>query len=86
MILRYNLQYYTGWSPLHIAALCRDYHNLNLCEHLLDRNGDKIIRDEIGKTPQHYAAHNGNLVVLRILIENALDKNPRFCEVDLTET
>ena len=86
MILRYNLQYYTGWSPLHIVALCTDYQYLNLCEHLLDRTGDKINRDEIGKTPLHYAAYNGNLVVLRILIENAVDKNPRFCEVDLTET
>ena len=67
-------------------ALCTDYLSFNLCEHLLDRTGDKIIRDEIGKTPLHYAAYNGNLVVLRILIENAVDKNPRFCEVDLTET
>ena len=66
-------------------ALCTDYQCFNLCEHLLDRTGDKTIRDEIGKTPLHYAAYNGNLVVLRILIENAIDKNPRFCEVDLTE-
>ena len=36
--------------------------------------------------PLHYAAYNGNLIVLRILIENAVDKNPRFCEVDLTKT
>ena len=85
MIRRYNLQYYTGWSPLHIVALCTDYLSFNLCEHLLDRTGDKIIRDEIGKTPLHYAAYNGNLAVLRILIDNAVDKNPRFCELDPTK-
>ena len=66
-------------------ALCIDYQYLNLCEHLLDRTGDKVLKDEIGKTPLHYAAYNGNLAVLRILIDNAVDKNPRFCEVDPTE-
>jgi ankyrin repeat protein len=67
------------------VALCIDYQYLNLCEHLLDRSGDKVLKDEIGKTPLHYAAYNGNLAVLRILIDNATDRNPRFCELDPTE-
>ena len=28
-------------------ALCIDYQYLNLCEHLLDRTGDKVLKGQI---------------------------------------
>ena len=59
-----NCQDNTGSTPLHAAV---DMGHENIATMLMSRGSDGSIKDIYGKTPLHYAAANGNFVLVREL-------------------
>ena len=59
-----------GRSSVHLAAL-HDHSNVITC--LMERGMELDSTDKEGKTPAHYAARQGSLSCLVVLIKNDVD-------------
>jgi len=60
----------SGIGDLQIAAMMGDLEKLRNTE-----NGGLTVKDEFGNTLLHYAAANGQIEVVKFLVENGLDVN-----------
>ena len=48
-----------------------------MSKYILDRSEDKNPRAKGGKTPLHFAAQNGSLVIYLLIMDRVEDKNPK---------
>ena len=48
-----------------------------ISKYILDRSEDKNPRAKGGKTPLHFAAQNGSLVIYLLIMDRVEDKNPK---------
>ena len=63
----------TGRTPLHVAAFANE--NAEVVHYLTSRGASVDVVSNPGCTPLHEAARNGNVEIVKALIEHGADKN-----------
>ena len=71
---KYNLDFYKGLTPIHVAA---GTGNLSLLEEIQKKVQENNPEGSEDLTPLHYAAQNGHINICKVLFENLLNENPK---------
>ena len=74
--IRNKSMYHTGYTLLHLTAVCGYLETCELIIQKIRNIEDKNPSNEWGQTPLHYAAENGRLEVCQLIIQSVDEKNP----------